>query len=341
MNEIDKYRLEIDGLDTLIVDSLTKRIDIASKIQNLKELNQISVEDIDRETFILENLLSKYADNIDNELLNSIYKQIFKFVKYQKNKLNSISSIIKNTPFLISGPCAVENAIQIELMAKSMADMGVKLFRAGAFKPRSSPNSFQGTGEEGLILAYNACKKNNLFLVSEILDSSQLEKYNDFIDVIQIGSRNMASYEFLKKVGKITAQNNKFVLLKRGFSATLRELVYAADYILQQGNPNVILCLRGIRTFEQIDSKLRNTPDLGSILELKSMTDLPVCFDASHSTGNSDFVIDVAKAAIVLKADGLMIETHHQPELALIDGQQSVQPEKLIKLFNFINYELL
>ncbi len=342
MNNLELLRAEIDEADKVLVNSVLNRMKLAIEAQLYKFDNNLPIEDKSREEEIYYKILKDLSDDRSIAVIKEIYSKIFNAVKGSNPNLSkgSLKEYLSRKPFVISGPCAVENEEQIDLIAKKMYELGIKIFRAGAFKPRTAPNSFQGTGEQGLTLAHNAAKKYNLFLVSEILDSVHLEKYHSLIDIIQIGSRNMASYELLKNVGKITAKDNKYVLLKRGFSATLKELVNAADYIRQEGNPNVILCLRGIRTFEQMDSKLRNTPDLASIVELKSMTDLPVCFDASHSTGNSDFVTDVAKAALILRADGLMIETHQNPESALIDGQQSIKPEELSKLLSFIQYGL-
>ena len=339
MNDIEFYRNNINKLDFELIEILNKRFEFAENIQKIKFDNNIPVDDPKREYQIIQNLIQNFGYEKE-QFIKNLFNLIFNEVKREHYSKDKLDEIIKNKPFIISGPCSVESFEQINEIASIIASMGIKLFRAGAFKPRTSPYSFQGAGEEGLIWASEAAKSNDLFLVSEILDTVQLEKYIDLIDVVQIGSRNMASYEFLKNVGKLTAQKNKFVLLKRGFSATLNEFLLAAEYIKQAGNNNIILCLRGIRTFEQIDSKLRNTADLASISELKSLTNLPVCFDSSHSTGNSDFVFDVSKAALVLGADGIMVETHQSPETALIDGYQSVKPNVIKEIIDFVKYKL-
>jgi 3-deoxy-7-phosphoheptulonate synthase len=181
-------------------------------------------------------------------------------------------------------------------------------------------------------MLFDSARANNMFTVTEILESDQFERNSEFIDVIQIGSRSMTSYGLLKSIGKLSAKANKYVLLKRGFSATVNEFLLAADYILQAGNPNVILCLRGIRTFEQIDSAMRFTPDLASILELKEKTNLPIIFDPSHSTGNSKYIVPISNAALQLGADGLMIETHTVPQNSKVDSSQAITPDEMLKI---------
>jgi 3-deoxy-7-phosphoheptulonate synthase len=247
-------------------------------------------------------------------------------------------------PVIIAGPCAIESQEQIYEIAKELSKFGIKYLRGGAFKPRTSPDSFQGIGGIGFEYIRKAADEYDMKVVSEVLDNYQLDKYIDMIDIIQIGSKNMTSTGLLKYIGKKTAEAKKTVLLKRGFNSTLREFLFAAEYILNEGNRDIILCLRGIRTFEQIDSELRNTPDLCSILELReSMTEfkLPIFFDPSHATGNSKYVIDVAKTALFLGADGLLIECHNNPKEALSDGKQAILPKELKVLFNYIrlNYE--
>ncbi|TAL68769.1 MAG: 3-deoxy-7-phosphoheptulonate synthase [Bacteroidetes bacterium] len=242
---------------------------------------------------------------------------------------------------LIAGPCAVESEEQINRLARKMKEIGIKFFRAGAFKPRTSPKTFQGLGIEGSKLIKKAAIKNELYVVSEIMDNGEIENCYDLIDVIQIGSRSMASYGFLKQIGKATAKDRKPVLIKRGFNATLQELLFAAEYITNEGNPNVILCLRGIRTFEQIDSSMRFTPDLASIIELKEKTKFPVLFDPSHSSGDSRYVERLAKAALLLGSDGLLIEVHDKPEKALSDGMQAIKPDVLKNIIEFNNSLIL
>lgn len=244
------------------------------------------------------------------------------------NKID-IDTIFKERPLIISGPCSIESKEQIYEISAQLSALGIKFLRGGAFKPRTSPSTFQGIGSEGIRFMREAADRYGMFVVTEVLDSVQLEEHYNEIDVIQIGSRNMASYGLLKTIGKKTAADKKPILLKRGFSSTINELLLAAEYIINEGNPNVWLCLRGIRTFEQIDSIFRFTPDLASIIELKQKTDLPVIFDPSHAVGDSKFVIQIAKAALALGADGLLIESHIDPENAFTDGNQCVLPEDI------------
>ena len=238
---------------------------------------------------------------------------------------------------IIAGPCSVESEEMIHFIAKSVSDLGIEYLRGGGFKPRTSPDSFQGMGLQGLKFLREAANANGLKTVSEIMDSTQLDEAYEFIDMIQIGSRNMDSYQLLKNIGNYTAADKKPVLLKRGFNSTLTELLFAAEYIQREGNPNVILCLRGIRTFEQIDSELRFTPDIASILELKQKTELPVVYDPSHSTGNRKYVPQISRAAMQLGADGLMIECHPDPDSALSDSGQAVLPDELKMIMNSID----
>jgi 3-deoxy-7-phosphoheptulonate synthase len=236
---------------------------------------------------------------------------------------------------IIAGPCAVESHEQVNRLAQKIKKLGIKFFRAGAFKPRTSPRTFQGLGSEGLRMIKEAATENELLVVSEIMDSVELENCYDMVDIIQVGSRSMSAYGFLKHVGKATAKDGKPILLKRGFNATLQELIYASEYIMNEGNQNILLCLRGIRTFEQIDSQMRFTPDLASILELKDKTGLPVLFDPSHSSGNAKYVEQLSKAALFLGADGLLIEVHDEPEKALSDGKQAILPNVLKGIIEF------
>ena len=220
-------------------------------------------------------------------------------------------------PVIIAGPCAVESAEQILEIAKRVKAEGAQGLRGGIYKPRSSPYSFQGLGEVGLEYLAAARDKVGLFTVVEVTSREQIPQLMDYVDVIQIGARNMQNFELLKAVGRI----QKPILLKRGFSATIQELLQAAEYILYEGNPQVILCERGIRTFETIT---RNTLDINAIPLLKQLTHLPVFADPSHGTGRSDLVIPVAKAALSAGANGLIIEVHPNPDTALSDGNQSL-----------------
>jgi 3-deoxy-7-phosphoheptulonate synthase len=226
-----------------------------------------------------------------------------------------------------AGPCAVESPEQIHDIAAKVAQSGAKLLRGGAFKPRSSPYSFQGMGLDGLKLLREAADKNGLLVVSEVMDPSQIDIMRDYVDVMQVGARNMQNYHLLRGLGEI----DKPVLLKRGMSATLEELLLSAEYIMAGGNYRVILCERGIRTF---DTYLRNTLDIAAIPVVKSLSHLPIFADPSHGTGRRDKVGAMARAAVAAGADGLIIEVHPDPERALSDGAQSLYPDQFAQLMD-------
>lgn len=226
---------------------------------------------------------------------------------------------------VIAGPCSVENEKQIVGVAKSVKLAGATLLRGGAFKPRTSPYSFQGLKEEGLDLLKVARKETGLPIVTEIMSARMLERFVEDVDLIQVGARNMQNFELLKELGR----TNVPVLLKRGLSATIEEWLMAAEYIMAGGNDNVILCERGIRTFE---TYTRNTLDLSAIPAVKKLSHLPVIVDPSHAAGLWWMVEPMAKAAVAAGADGLIIEVHNDPEHALCDGAQSLKPERFARL---------
>jgi 3-deoxy-7-phosphoheptulonate synthase len=226
---------------------------------------------------------------------------------------------------VMAGPCAVEKLEITVGIAKEVAKAGAKILRGGAYKPRTSPYSFQGLGQEGLAFLAAARSATGLPVVSEILDARDLGYFLEKADVIQIGARNMQNFELLKEVGAY----DKPVLLKRGLSATIKEFLLSAEYIMSRGNPNVMLCERGIRTFE---SHYRNTLDLTAVPALKELTHLPVIVDPSHATGKWSLVAPMAKAAVAAGADGLLIEVHSNPECALCDGEESLKPSRFSDL---------
>lgn len=230
---------------------------------------------------------------------------------------------------IIAGPCSVESKDQICDVANSVKSSGAAMLRGGAFKPRTSPYSFQGMRANGLELLSEAKKATGLPVVTEIADIAHLELFKD-VDVIQVGARNMQNYELLRELGK----QDKPILLKRGLASTIEDLLMSAEHIMCAGNPNVILCERGIRTFE---TATRNTLDLSAIPVLKKKTHLPVIVDPSHGTGNSKLVKPMALAAAAAGADGLMIEVHNNPQTALSDGPQSITPEAFDELVKMIN----
>ncbi|MBN2242728.1 MAG: 3-deoxy-7-phosphoheptulonate synthase [Acidobacteria bacterium] len=230
---------------------------------------------------------------------------------------------------IIAGPCAVESREQARSIAESVARAGAKLFRGGAYKPRTSPYSFQGLEEEGLKILAGIREDLGLKIVTEAIDVESIELVEHYADVIQIGARNMQNFSLLKRAGR----SKRPVLLKRGISATLDELLMAAEYILSEGNYNVVLCERGIRTFTD---HTRNTLDLSVIPAVQRLSHLPIIVDPSHGTGRREKVIPLSRAAIAVGADGLIVEVHNKPEEALSDGNQSIQPPELERLMDEI-----
>lgn len=230
---------------------------------------------------------------------------------------------------IIAGPCAVESEEQMESIGKFLKGLGVKIIRGGAFKPRTSPKSFQGLGIDGLKILKEIKDEYGFKVISEIMDPRDIEEAYGYIDIYQIGSRNMQNYTLLKEMGKI----DKPIMLKRGMSATLDEWIEASEYIRIEGNEKIIFCERGIRTFENYT---RNTLDLLSVPILKSKTKYPILVDPSHGTGRRELVLPASKAALVLGADGLLIEVHPQPDKALSDGAQSLDFNEFEKLFKQI-----
>lgn len=246
-------------------------------------------------------------------------------------KLSDRIKIGGKSPFLvIAGPCAVESREQIFKTAQFLKKLGVNVIRGGAFKPRTSPHSFQGLREEGLKILYDVKKELDLLTITEVMSPEHLEIVERHADILQIGARNMQNFDLLKEVGK----TKKPVVLKRGLSATIEEWLASAEYILLEGNPNVILCERGIRTFE---TATRNTSDLSVIPLVKSFTHLPVIFDPSHATGKKNLVPPMALASIIVGAHGVMIEVHPDPERALSDGPQSLNFREFEKLYLKMN----
>jgi 3-deoxy-7-phosphoheptulonate synthase len=226
---------------------------------------------------------------------------------------------------VMAGPCSVESAEQIEAVAACVAQHGARVLRGGVFKPRSSPYSFQGIGPQGLEFLRRAADKHSLLVVSEVMDQTQIPLMLDVVDMLQVGARNMQNYNLLKELGKVS----KPILLKRGISATIEELLLSAEYIMSGGNYNVVLCERGIRTFE---SSTRNTLDISAIPVIQKLSHLPIMVDPSHGTGRRDKVVPMARAALAAGADGLLIEVHNDPEKALSDGAQSLFPEQFQQL---------
>jgi 3-deoxy-7-phosphoheptulonate synthase len=256
--------------------------------------------------------------------------QPFKLVSrefFQESTVVDVNGVkIGGKDFIVmAGPCSVETREQTMIVAEQVAAAGAKIFRGGAYKPRTSPYSFQGLGEPGLKILAEVREKFGLSIVTEAVDTETLDLVADYTDIVQIGARNMQNYSLLKKAGRC----GKAVLLKRGMSATLEEFLMAAEYVMAEGNRRVILCERGVRT---IADHTRNTLDLAAIPYVKRMSHLPILADPSHGTGKKSKVLPLSRASIAVGADGLLVEVHHEPEKALSDGPQSITPPEFRQL---------
>lgn len=240
------------------------------------------------------------------------------------------TSIGGNGLVIMAGPCSVESESQMAEAARAVKESGATVLRGGAFKPRTSPYAFQGLGLEGLKMMRNAADREGLSVVTEVMDPDDIPVICEYADILQVGARNCQNFSLLKKIGK----TGKPVLLKRGMMTTIEEFLMAAEYILSEGNMNVILCERGIRTFE---TETRNTLDISAIPVLKSKTHLPVVVDPSHAAGNWKLIEPLSLAAVAAGADGLIIEVHPTPETALCDGKQSLRPDKFASMMKKIN----
>lgn len=264
--------------------------------------------------------------DIPTASINSSLKLVGRQVKPEGTIINLNETRIGGEEFVVmAGPCAVENREQLMTTARYVKSGGAKVLRGGAFKPRTSPYSFQGIEEEGLKLLAEARRETGLPIVTEVMDTRQVELVCKYADILQVGSRSMQNFPLLKEVGKCRIP----VLFKRGLGATIDEYLHAAEYILLQGNEQVILCERGIRTFE---TSTRNTLDLNAVPMLKHLSHLPVIVDPSHGTGHSWMVTPMARAALAAGADGLLVEVHYKPEDALCDGDQSLNPEEFSRM---------
>lgn len=258
------------------------------------------------------------------------FKLVSREVKKQKSAIKVGNVTIGDGSFVVmAGPCSVEGREQVMTTAESVAKSGAHFLRGGAYKPRTSPYDFQGMAEDGLKLLAEAREKTGLAVITEVLDTGDVDLVAEYADILQVGTRNMQNFALLKKLGEIS----KPVMLKRGMSATIKEFLLSAEYIVTHGNPNVILCERGIRTFE---TALRNTLDLASVPLLNELTHLPIVIDPSHATGKRSLVKPLAKASIAVGADGLMAEVHPKPEEAWSDGPQSLRLEEFAQLMHEI-----
>jgi 3-deoxy-7-phosphoheptulonate synthase len=271
----------------------------------------------------------KSADGVENAFpILQPFKLVSREVKKQKSAIPVGDITIGDGGFVVmAGPCSVEGYDQLITTADAVAASGAQILRGGAYKPRTSPYDFQGLAEEGLKLLAEARRRTGLKVITEVLDTEDVELVTEYADILQVGARNMQNFALLKKLGEVS----KPIMLKRGLSATIKEFLLSAEYIVTHGNPNVILCERGIRTFE---TATRNTLDIAAVPLLNELTHLPVIVDPSHATGKRTLVHPLAKAAVAVGADGLMIEVHPTPETAWSDGPQSLRLDEFAKMMD-------
>lgn len=349
MNEL---RDRLDEINLSLLQLINERAKVVQEIGRVKEKQGVNKYDPMRERAMLDLIEENNAGPLEDSTIKHIFKEIFKMsldlqkddqkkallVSRKKKPEDTIITIkgeqIGNgTPTMVFGPCAVESYEQVAEVAKVIQGKGLKFIRGGAYKPRTSPYDFQGLGLEGLKILKQIGDEFGLAVISEIVNPQDIETALEYIDVIQIGARNMHNFELLKAVGAV----DKPVLLKRGLSATIDEFIHAAEYIMSQGNGNIILCERGIRTYEKAT---RNTLDITAVPILKQETHLPVLVDVTHSTGRKDLLLPAAKAALAIGADGIMAEVHPDPSVALSDSAQQMDFKEFDQFLEGIQSQL-
>ncbi len=335
--KINELRKEVDKVNLEILRLLSSRGKLVEEIGWLQTELGLSHYDPVREEEMLKMITEHNQGPYSNDIIKKIFKEIFKASMYLEDEEEKKGLLVSRRrkredtiielgeviigkagePVIIAGPCSIESRPQLEAIAEKVSELGVKILRGGAFKPRTSPYSFQGLGEEGLKIMRSVANKYNMLAVTEVVDTRGVELVEEYADMFQIGARNMSNFELLKAVGRA----KKPVVLKRGYMSTMEEYLFAAEYIISQGNDRIILCERGIRTFEQWT---RNTLDISAVALLKGESHLPIIVDISHSAGRKDIAIPLAKAALAVGADGIMMEVHNNPEVALSDGAQQL-----------------
>lgn len=334
--QLDHLRKQMDDINIQLLGLLNRRAELVQEIGEVKKKQGINRFDPVRERDMLDQILQHNSGPFDNDTLRHLFKQIFKasLDLQRKNHKKVLLVSRKRHPEdtvvmvggqsvggadkrIVAGPCSVESEEQVDQVAQALKNQGLRLLRGGAFKPRTSPYDFQGLGEEGLKILRQAADRYDLKVVSEIVNPADLEMAAQYVDVIQIGARNMQNFELLKAAGSTGLP----VFLKRGMSATVEEFLFAAEYVVSKGNSQVMLCERGIRTYEKWT---RNTLDISAVPLLKQESHLPVFVDITHSTGRRDIQLPIAKAALAAGADGIMLEVHPDPATALSDANQQI-----------------
>lgn len=347
-NQLDQLRQKVEEQNLQILNLINERAKTVQEIGRVKETQGVNRYDPVRERHMLDQIIENNNGPFEDSTILHLFKQIFKAgLELQQDdhrkallvsrKKKSEDTVINlrgemvgaGNPSFVFGPCSVESYEQVAAVAASVKAKGLKLLRGGAYKPRTSPYDFQGLGVEGLKILKRVADEYDLAVISEIVTPADIETALDYIDVIQIGARNMQNFELLKAAGAV----NKPVLLKRGLAATIEEFINAAEYIMSQGNGQIMLCERGIRTYEKAT---RNTLDISAVPILKQETHLPVFVDVTHSTGRRDLLLPCAKAALAIGADGVMAEVHPDPAVALSDSAQQMDLKQFDDFYNEI-----
>jgi 3-deoxy-7-phosphoheptulonate synthase/chorismate mutase len=334
--KLDQLRIELDEVNLKLLEVINERARLVQEIGRVKSTQGVNRFDPVRERSMLDHIAEHNKGPFETSTLQHLFKQIFKaslelqeednskalLVSRKKHPENTVVDL-KGTPMgdgvqrLVMGPCAVESYEQVLTVARALKERGIRLLRGGAYKPRTSPYDFQGLGLEGLQILKKVADELDMVVISEIVNPADLEQAVEYIDVVQIGARNMQNFELLKAAGQL----NKPVLLKRGLAATISEFIHAAEYVVANGNNDLMLCERGIRTYE---TATRNTLDISAVPILKQETHLPVLVDVTHSTGRRDLLLPTAKAALAIGADAVMAEVHPDPAVALSDSAQQM-----------------
>lgn len=343
--KLEQLREKINGINHSLLELLSERASVAQEIGHLKEMQGTPKFDPVREKHMLAELVAANRGPFDDKTVQHLFKQIFQAslnlqeTEHKKHLLVSRKNQKEDTivtlgeiavggpkPMMVAGPCSVESYEQMRTVAKALKEAGITVMRGGAFKPRTSPYDFQGLGIEGLKILKEVANEFDLKTISEIVDPAHIEIACEYIDVIQIGARNMQNFELLKAAGDVRTP----ILLKRGHAATIDEFLHAAEYIVSRGNSKVILIERGIRTYEKAT---RNTLDISAVPIIKQESHLPILVDVTHSTGRKDILAPCAKAALAAGADGIMVEVHPDPATALSDAAQQLNIEEFNRFY--------
>jgi len=336
-SNLEKLRDELMQINYDLLELLNRRARVVTLVREVKLREGVPLFVPERERKMIDDLLARNTGPFTDEMVKHLFKEIFRasveLMERESGETLRVSrashpedlvvcaggfEIGGERPVVIAGPCAVESEEQMEAVASGLAQLGVKFLRAGTYKPRSSPYAFQGLGDEGLEILSAAARRHGLACVTEVMDTRKVELVARHADVIQVGARNMHNYALLREVGRA----KKPVLLKRGLAATIDELLWSSEYVLSEGNGDVILCERGIRTFE---TQTRNTLDISAVPLVRQMSHLPVVVDVSHAAGRKDILAALARAAIAAGANGVMVEVHPFPAGARSDSRQQLE----------------